>query len=136
MLNFQNIQGRHREQSIIYNFRAASSIFKKGHFLQSVTQKCLKWDFFWKIKHFFVKYYTGQHPTTGHWFLLDCSLESVPPFENSPPPQPEVSCPLPISMLYDSKCETASTAEKVLLMIFKYLLLTKQSLIQITLQTS
>ena len=39
-------------QSVIKNFRAASAIFKKGHFWQSFTQKYLKTTLYLKKGHF------------------------------------------------------------------------------------
>ena len=60
-------------QSVIYNFRATSGIFKKGHFWRSFTQKYLKIILFLEKRAFFVKHDKGQRPTTGRWFLLDYS---------------------------------------------------------------
>ena len=67
-------------QSVILNFRAASGIFKKRHFWCSFTQKYLKITQFLEKRHFSVKYYMGQCPTTGRWFLLDYSVSEQESF--------------------------------------------------------
>ena len=62
-------------QSEIYNFRAASRIW---HFWRSFTLKYLKQHCFSEKRHFFVKCYKGQRPTTESWFLLDYSSLVLP----------------------------------------------------------
>ena len=61
-------------QCIIYNFTTASGIFKKVYSWRSFTQKYLKITLFLEKRHFIVKYFKGQCPTTGRWFPLDYSL--------------------------------------------------------------
>ena len=58
-------------------------IFRKQHFLWSfnqkcleITQKCVKITLLLAKRALFVKYYKGQRPTTGCWFLLDYSLNT------------------------------------------------------------
>ena len=71
------LEKNHKSLSMIYNFRAAFGIFKKGHFFWSFTQKCLEITLLLVKRALFVKCYKRQRPTTGHWFLLDYYLNAI-----------------------------------------------------------